>query len=153
MKTNNIPTEVNINEVADAQAETPTDAQAETSTDKDIFNENFDSIKDEMLKACYLDTSEEENDFCFEFEIKVTDEIFIMIAADGSIGGEWHSYGDGYYTPKDYVLYQGWGEIENICVRKTNYETDEELPIDKEAIDDLINKLDDALSLYMSSYC
>lgn len=69
-----------------------------------------------------------------------------------NVGGEWRQSGDGYETPRETVLVNGWGYLNELAVICRDSETDVPLPVRPVDIDVLAVTLDREIGAYMSAY-
>ena len=114
-----------------------------TKTLDEIFNE----IADKMYDSIELSAYDEENSFSFCYE-----EHGYCIEGSGSVGGDWYEDGDGYWTPREYYLKHGGGNLDKLSITHYDEETDEETEIPEKIVNDISNRLDKKLSNYMKNY-
>lgn len=68
------------------------------------------------------------------------------------VGGTWRQSGDGYETPRETELVNGWGYLDDLAVICRDNETDIPLPVSPADIDDLADALDQSINGYMATY-
>lgn len=68
------------------------------------------------------------------------------------VGGTWRQSGDGYETPRETALVNGWGYLADLAVICRDSETDVLIPVHPADFDALAVALDREISAYMSTY-
>ena len=76
------------------------------------LDEIFDEVAQYMCSRVELSAYDEQDAFSFSY-----DGHGYYIEGSGRVGGDWYSDGDGYWTPREYYLKNGWGYL---CILYTS---------------------------------
>lgn len=111
------------------------------------LDEIFDEISSQMCESIELSTYEDDSLFSFYYE----DHGYI-IEGSGIVGGNWYDAGDGYWTPRECYLTNGWGKVNVLTITHFDEETEEESEFSEEVIQNISERLENQLSRYMNKY-